>query len=65
MSKALEERLRNLGAVPIDKAKLQRYKERMERDVIPNILRDVKERQRLAAKARFSTSKDEPRKSKR
>lgn len=54
MNRSLERRLDRLGAKPIEQSKLDEYKERMEKEVIPNILRDVRERQRLAAEARYA-----------
>ena len=53
---ALKKYLAERGATSVDQAVLRRYREAMSAHVIPEIVDDTEERDRLAVELRFSPS---------
>lgn len=53
---ALKKYLADRGAMPVDPDVLQRYQETMSAHVIPEIVDDLEERDRLAVELRYAPS---------
>ena len=52
MNDALKDYLISIGAEPLDPTSLKKYERKMEKEVIPRIVKAVRNRQRLAAEAK-------------
>ena len=56
MDKQFKEYLASRGATPLDPSVLENYTTTMTEKVIPQIIDDIEQRERLAAELRFSPS---------